>query len=512
VARYASYVPDPLVGANPFRRAAGGGAASGRRPALPDLAAARPLLPVPSWEGHPQALACWDKAWELAFGNLRRPVDGSGFVSDFIDPAFNGNIFMWDSCFILAFGRYGRRAFDFQATLDNFYAKQHPDGFICREIREADGTDCFDRFDPDATGPNLMPWAEACHFAHTGDRERLAAVLPPLLAYHRWLRTWRTWPDGGYWATGWACGMDNQPRMPEGNVAEHCHGHMAWIDTCLQQILSARTLVAMSRSLGDPWPVGDIQEEADRLVRLVNARMWDRRDGFYYDRWPDGRLSRVKSIAGFWALLADAAPPGRRRRLIRHLEEPGEFNRPHRVPSLSADHPLYRPGGDYWRGSVWAPSNYMVLEGLTARGRGRLAHEIALNHLGNVCTVFEETGTLWENYAPESAARGEQSARDFVGWTGLVPIAVLLEHVFGLRPDAAAGRLSWDVRLLESHGVRRYPFGRDGLLDLSAGPRRSPDERPSVEAASTVPLTLEVRWAGGREEIALTGARNGGTA
>jgi len=37
----------------------------------------------------------------------------------------------------------GSRAFDFQRTLDNLYAKQHPDGFICREIVEADGSDLF---------------------------------------------------------------------------------------------------------------------------------------------------------------------------------------------------------------------------------------------------------------------------------------------------------------------------------------------------------------------------------
>jgi hypothetical protein len=43
---------------------------------------------------------------------------------------------MWDSAFILLFARYGSRAFDFQRTLDNFYAKQHPDGYT-RDTRHA---------------------------------------------------------------------------------------------------------------------------------------------------------------------------------------------------------------------------------------------------------------------------------------------------------------------------------------------------------------------------------------
>jgi len=62
-------------------------------------------LPVPVWEGHDDAVSCYYKAWQLAFGNLRRPVPGTGFVSNFIDTAFNGFLFMWDSSFIVMFGK-----------------------------------------------------------------------------------------------------------------------------------------------------------------------------------------------------------------------------------------------------------------------------------------------------------------------------------------------------------------------------------------------------------------------
>lgn len=507
MARYATYVDNPLVAHNTFRARAEFLRSHPESPdtrgesSLPAFAEAETLLPVPHWEGHPAAEACWEKTWRIALGNLRRPGPATGFVSSFIDPAFNGNLFMWDSAFILMFARYGRRVFDFQKTLDNFYARQHSDGFICREIQESDGADAFDRFDPDATGPNLLPWAEWTHYAHTADADRLRAVLPPLLAYHRWFRTWRTWPDGTYWATGWACGMDNQPRMSPGNVAEHNHGHMSWVDTSLQQVLSARCLVSMNEAAGNPWPDGDLREEAASLSALVNDRMWDEQVGFYCDRWPDGRLSQVKSIGAYWALLAGVVPPLRVERFVGHLEDPASFNRPHRVPSLGADHPAYRPGGDYWRGSVWAPTNYMVLRGLRRSGRDALAHEIALNHLSHVLGVFQKTGTLWENYAPESTSRGEQSARDFVGWTGLPPVAVLLEHVFGLEPDAPRNTLSWDVRLTEGHGVSRYPFGAAGVLELACARRGSPREAPSISASSNVPLTLDLRWENGARSL-----------
>jgi hypothetical protein len=494
-APYDTYVRNPLVAENTFLRMAPDQAP------LPTFEAGRTALPEPFWEGHPSVIACYLETWKRAFAHLRRPEPASGFVARFIDPAFNDCIFLWDSCFMTLFGRYGARAFPFVRTLDNFYAKQHPDGFICREIGRAQGDDRFERFDPSSTGPNVLAWAEWEHYSNFGDRDRLHRVFPVLRGYHQWLRAYRTWQDGSYWSTGWSCGMDNQPRPPNDTPyasPAHYHGRMTWADATLQQILSARLLVRMGRVLEHAGAVADMGGEAAQLTRLVNERLWSAADHFYYDRFDDGRLGRVKSVGAYWALLAGVVPPARLGPFLAHLNNPRELNRPHRVPSLSADHPEYDPRGGYWKGAVWAPTNYMVLRGLTAVGRDALAHEIARNHLANVVSVFEKTGTVHENYAPESAAPGVPSKPDFVGWTGLTPIAVLLEYVFGLRPDAAARRLVWDVRLTEAHGVRRYPFGGEAWLDLSCAARKAATEPPRIEATATAPVDVEVRWAGGK--------------
>jgi Trehalase len=247
--------------------------------------------------------------------------------------------------------------------------------------------------------------------------------------------------------------------------------------------------------------VADVREEAERLSRFVNAELWDETAGFYFDRWNDGRLNGVKSIAAYWALIADVVPRARLDRFVAHLEDPRTFKRPHRVPSLAADTRGYDPKGDYWRGGVWANPNYMVLRGLTQVGLDGLAHEIARNDVDNVVAVFERTGTVWENYAPESAAPGEPARRDFVGPGGLTPIGVLLEYVFGLRPHAPERRLVWDVRLTDAHGIKRYPFGREIVIDLSCARRRSSSERPRIEARASAPVDLEVRWAGGSDVV-----------
>jgi len=495
-------VADPYVQENTF---------IGRRPSggrVPGFSAVRHLLPEPRWDARPDVISCSWKAWELAFRHLRVPTRRNGFITPYIDTAFNGHIFMWDSVFMLFFGRYGIRAFDFQRTLDNFYAKQHADGYICREIDEATGNDLFEKYDPSSTGPNLFPWSEWEHYRWTGNRARLQRVYPVVLALFRWFDTYRTWPDGSCFTNGYGSGMDNQPRCSDPRFNPwKSHGHLSWIDATAQHAFAARNLCCMASTLGDHATAAALEHRARQAVRYINGLMWHDGDRFYYDRTASGALTRLKTVGAYWTLLAGAVPRRRTVPFIAHLEDPRSFNRPHRVPSLPADHPAYRGDGGYWLGGVWPSTTYMVLRGLTAAGEHRVAHDIARNHLDQVVAVYRNTGTLWENYAPERAKPGNPAKPDFVGWTGVVPIAVLLECVFGIRADVPANLLMWDLRLTDAHGVERYPFGTKGLVSLYCARRRSAQESPCIRASSNIPLTVRVRWQGGTRTLRLPGRR-----
>lgn len=468
---------------------------------LPVYKEIKDQLPQPLWENHEDAIRCYHRTWEIAFGNLRKANPEAGFVSNFIDTAFNGYLFMWDSAFILMFGKYASRIFDFQRTLDNMYSHQHRDGFICREICERESGEQFTRDDPASTGPNVMPWSEWEYFLSTGDKDRLSRVFDPLCAYHNWLQKHRSWPDGSYWSCGLACGMDNQPRIPGAVGWEHglSHGFMSWIDACAQQYLSAEILIQMARILGREDEVTWLKEESELLRNTVNNTMWNDKDGYYYDKFRDGSLSTVKTVGAYWVLLAGLVPEERRDRFVAHLDNPNEFKRTNRVPTLSADHPDYDgKDGGYWRGAVWAPTNYMVLRGLTKYGYNQLAHEIARDYLYNVVEVFKTTGTLHENYSPDMVAG--QCKRDFVGWTGLAPISIMFEYVFGIHPDAQAKTITWDVNLTERHGIEKYPLG-DATVDLICEKRTNADEEPCITVKADQPVTVEIRWNGKTKTI-----------
>lgn len=463
-------------------------------------------LPSPVWPLRPDVISLYWRTWELAFGNIRRVNGTKGFIAPYIDPAFNNNIFTEDCGFMVLFCRYGFRAYNFQQTLDNFYAKQHKDGFICREILGTNGNDAFERFDPSSAGINVFPWAEWEYFCNNNDLDRLKKIFPVLLANYQWYRDYRSWPDGSYFSSGWGSGMDNQPRLPEGYHHAFSHGHMSWIDATLQEIFAGKLLIEMAVILNRKEDVAEIKKEISDLSIYVNSKMWDSKKAMYFDRFKDGTLSNVKTIGTYWALLADVVPQKEMPRFLAHLSDTNEFNRPHRIPSLSADNPNYVPDGGYWLGAVWAMTNYSVLRGLTKVGADSLAYEIAVNHLNNVTKIFNKTGIIWENYSPEFL---KGSGREnFVGEGGLTGTAILFEYIFGIRSDVPNQTIIWDIRLTDEFGVSRYPFGKKGNIALSCMKRNNATDEPQIKINSNVPFLLKLIWAGGNKTINIKAERH----
>jgi len=448
---------------------------------LPTFAETREKLPAPIYDEDPLVVQMYWKTWELAFRNFYEPAPQSGFVSQFIDAAFNENIFLWDTCFLTMFCNYGHPLVPGIASLDNFYAKQHEDGEICREINRTtgrdftqwvngDGKDLFSRWGRfsvkyvgrdvpqppsrltlDALNHPIFAWAELESFRVTGDRSRLGLVYEPLVHYYAALQKYIRQGNGLY-MTDWAS-MDNSPRVPflaEGGTA---------VDTSSQMVLFARQLAQIADHLDKTEDAARYRREADELAALVNEKMWDPEKEFYFDLAVDGRPSPVRTIAAYWTLLAGVASPGQADALAAELRNPDTFGRRHRVPTVPADQEGYNPAGGYWRGAVWSPTNTMVIRGLERYEKHQLARQIALEHLARVAEVFKATGTVWENYASDAAAPGKPAKRDFVGWTGIVPILYFIEYRIGLKPDAPNNRLRWMLTSGQRCGCERFRFG-----------------------------------------------------
>lgn len=494
---------------------------------LPKFEETRPQLPSPIFDENQLLVKLYWKAWELAFRNFHEPSPSSGFVSQFIDAAFNDNIFLWDTAFMTMFCNIAYPLVPGIASLDNFYAKQHPTGEICREIQRRSGLDFVywvnaedstlfsrwgwifpparqtpvlykDRTAPtpnprltlDATNHPILAWAELESYRFTGDTSRLRLIWDPLVQYYRAYQTYLRQGNGLY-TTDWAS-MDNSPRnafLNQGGIG---------IDISSEMVLFARNLTEIARLLEKEGEVRRYREEADMLSDRINRLMWSRTKRFYYDLTLDGQQAPVKTVAAYWTLLAHVASPAQAIDLVKELQNPETFGRLNPVPTCAANEPGYYSTGGYWRGAVWAPTNTMVIRGLENYGHNNLARTIALKHLQIVADVFERSGTIWENYAPDSNEPGRNTdsslvARDFVGWSGIGPILYFLEYGVGLKPNAARNELRWRIESTRRVGCTQYRFNSRVVTLVAQPAERNGGVTIAVDSDGAFMLKIEHR-------------------
>ncbi len=468
-------------------------------------------VPTPVLSDDPQWVDLYFAAWELAEDHVAAGTAANGFADHYLDEAFSEQIFQWDTCFMTLFGRFGTDSFPTMASLDNFYGTQFNDGYICRVVNESDGLAGGDASDPSEPmiNPPLFAWSELLYVRQTGDLSRLPDVVGVLDAYHDWIDdNVRTEPDL-YYTSMLGSGMDNAPRD---------EAFDGWVDITAQQALARDAQADLAELLGSSTMAEDCREERDRICADVRDQMWDDDEGFFFDLDEDGSPLTHKTLASVWPLVAGCATDDQAARTVAHLADPAEFWRVHVFPSTAADSEHYDPAGFYWRGGVWAPTNYATMNALVSAGRRDLARDAAENHLQALHRVLTDfvpaegqlseeaigdgTGTLWELYAPDAFAPGTRwdetylGRQDFVGWSGLGPIAGLLEWVIGLEADAVDDTLTWHLDRTDEHGVLGYRFG-DQLVDLVAQPRDATDAPVTLDVETTDAFTLVV-WMGGR--------------
>ncbi len=489
---------------------------------LPTFERTRGKLPAPIYDEAPLFVQTYWKAWELAFRNFHEPTAENGFVSQLIDASFSQNIFLWDTCFMTMFTNYAHPLVPSIGSLDNFYAKQHDDGEISREIDRKTGRDSpywisssgrdlyshdgnkwqgqgfsvayIGRDVPkpppvltlDALNHPIAAWAELESYRLTGDRQRLEQVYGPLVKYYRALDKYLRQGNGLY-ITDWA-GMDNSPRNDD------IVGGGTAVDISAEMVMFARQLAQIAELIGDPQDASALRHDAEKVSATINAKMWNPKRGFYFDLSLNGKQSSVKTVGAYWTLLAGVASDAQAQALANELRNPATFGRLHRVPTLAADERGFNPLGGYWRGSVWAPTTTMVIRGLQKYGQHALATEIAMEHLRAVSDVFAKTNTIWENYAPDSSRQGDEAKADFVGWSGVGPIMYLIEFAIGIQADAPANTIVWDIQSPHRVGVENFRFG--GKLVQLLAEAATVDGKRVVKVSSDQPLKLQVRWNG----------------
>ena len=467
-------------------------------------------LPKPVLDGREDWIELYYKAWDLAADNINFASPGSGFTAQYMDEALTDNkVWQWDTLFIAMFAKYSNGELPIMNGVDNFYRKQRLDGYICRELSEADGTDIYPNsaqpWPISNPNPPLYSWAEWDYYQVTGDASRFAkaiasnrknerphtkTILQRLFDYHFWIKNNIRHADGHYRSDYWANGMDDSPR----NSITMQGG---WMDLAAQQALSALYLAKIAAVVGDDAKRETMLAEHREHKDLVNNAYWHEADKFYYDLDARREVFKSRTVATFWPLIAEVASRHQADHLVHHLVDFGGFWRPLLVPTLAADQPGYSVTGEYWQGASWPPTTYMVARGLAAQGYWRLARTVAENYVGGLAALYRRTGTIWENSAPEIVAPSNDSIPNFVGWGGLGPIAMLIEHVIGIDMNAPEGKVEWHLGQASRNGVENLGYGGGKIVRMVSAARAHSDAPAAIAIETTVPFTLTL-WIGAR--------------
>ena len=189
--------------------------------------------------------------------------------------------------------------------------------------------------------------------------------------------------------------MDNSPRfdgLEPGNV-------MAAIDFNSFAVNEMEHLARIARVLGKSKEANSWEKERNKKINLVNSLLWDKKNGFYYDRRGKEILSKIKTVSSFLPLFAGIANEEQAKSLVSHLRNREEFWSNFPVPTVALDEPSYCK--DMWRGTTWVNYNYLIIEGLRRYGYTSLANQIANKTLEEIAKWYAEKGVIFEYYDSE---------------------------------------------------------------------------------------------------------------
>ena len=359
----------------------------------------------------------------------------------------------WDSCLVaLGIARLDEsRAF---REIETLFSAQWPDGMVPHIVFHRPDPGYFpgpERWgtgrSPPTSGITQPPVAASCLWRlvegaadQVAAEARARALLPKVLAWHRWFHTARDPGSTGLVTTlhPWETGMDNSPAWDEalarvevaGDLEPYVRKDTTHVDPAMRPTQAEydryMTLVQFYRAHGwrheitglSPFRVADVAtncillranrdllalaERCDEPEAAGEIRGWiarsepafgrlvDPATGLWhsYDQAAGARVSAAThaGFLAFWAGLGDERLTG----LLEAWRGTARFG----VPSVRATDPRF-DSKRYWRGPIWLVVNYLLAKGLREAGFGELAARIAWDSRELV-----ETAGFYEYFDP----------------------------------------------------------------------------------------------------------------
>ena len=479
-------------------------------------------IPIPVYEEFPEYFDFYKKAFELAHAHIKE-IDGMP-QSPYMDEALcDTQVWIWDSCFMSLFCKYGGDVFPGVETLNNFYEALYGEKglpYIIPTAKEPKWTGAVagEPFKIEvhiADNPPLFAWAEYENALFHGDKEYVKKLISRgvLQKHYEWLeslsdktaiegvhcRTHWTNEDIGYRWEGGRSGMDNTPRGRIGNSCEKerpQNRDALWVDAICQQALSARMIAKLCNIAGDGKAAAEWNEKFLEKKDIINKYYWDIKDGIYYDIDVSTKeFYKVITPAAYWAMTAEIASDEQANKMLKYLLDENALGGKVPIVSLARNDADFSEDGKYWRGGLWLPTAYSTLKGLANYGYFKEAAYLARRIFDHMLATYTqyEPHTIWECYSPTkpepatSVDGVKRSRPDFCGWSALGPISIYIEYILGFHTVNAFERVvEWelDKELTGRAGIENLRFG-DIVTDIIA-------ENGVCTVVSNAPYTLKI--------------------
>lgn len=372
---------------------------------------------------------------------------------------------MFETCMASFFLVYSNGNYDVAATFDNFYKKQEPSGAIRSDYSLEDGKPVFTNDNPDGVNPPLFAWAEYNLYHKVGQKKRIKEIMPVLEKYYDWLEQNFKKDNGLYAVPLAATTMSNSPKKDT----------FYPVDFNCQMAITCIYMSALGDVLNDKEISFKYKKNFFSLKTRISSMMWNDEDGFYYDLDKNENQVKVKTIATFWAMLAEIPNEEKMEKLQQHLVDPQSFGTDNPFPTLAASEPEFDPTGCGYKGSVYPWFTYMIIKGLEKYNQYELARENAIKHLYYVLDTFhpdgDKKGTLWEAYKPLKdgpAVWPENPYKElYISAAALSTITLMIENIVGLFISLPRKTVDWIVPTLELMGIDNLSLKRNLITILS---------------------------------------------
>ncbi|MBI4927639.1 MAG: hypothetical protein HY835_07725 [Anaerolineae bacterium] len=349
----------------------------------------------------------------------------------------------------------------------------------------------------DRSQPPVAAFVALKLYHQFGDAGFLDAIFERLLTWHRWWLPNRDRNGDGLleWGTDLPVthtdyqgyldvakcesGLDNSPMYDDTTFDPELHT-MRLADVGLNSLYAldcwalAEIAAILSKHAGNsPSRAGTEQELRAEYIAFgerINRELWNEQLGIYCNRHWDGRLSATLSPTCFYPMLAGIAPRERAERMLnQHLLNPQEFWGEYALPASAKDHPAFADN-NYWRGRIWAPTNFLVYEGLKRCGYDEATHQLARKSLALFLQEWQAESHIHENYNTLTGDGDDVSNADPVyTWGGLLALTGMSELVH-VRVEGGLdfGSLSGEPAALHNFhaagGVYTITTAADGLV------------------------------------------------